>query len=127
MRYINMEGIEVNEELINCLKNFKQGAILESSYLRIQHVITKDTLVRNNINIADMITNKMIQELSSQIILNRHCDFEIIKSVDTVTQSISLIAMKASDLKHVVEYCIRTMPLSAIDEIRLNTHTQKTT
>ena len=122
-----MEGITVNEELINCLKNFKQGAILESSYLKIQHVFTRDTILSNNMNISDMITNKMIQELSSQIILNRHCDFEIIQDINTVTQSISLIAMKASDLKHAVEYCIRTMPLQSINEIRLNTHTQKTT
>jgi hypothetical protein len=39
---INMEGILVNEELIKSLKNYKQGSILESSYLQVQHAISKE-------------------------------------------------------------------------------------
>jgi hypothetical protein len=119
---INMEGILVNDELIKVLRNYKQGSILESSYLQVQHTISKD-MVENlsHLDIKEISKKEMIQKLSTEIVdkyKNSFEETEVQWPDNGIKLTLSIITMSPSELKHIVEYCVRTMPMDAIEEIR---------
>ena len=117
--HINMDGLEVNREILKALRNFKQGSILESNYLQMQHVISNDVLsAHHSFNVKEYTKNEMMQRLSRELIEKYKDSFEETETPYGVQLSLSMLTMSTSELKHVVEYCIRTMPQTAIEEIR---------
>jgi len=116
---INMEGTEVNSEILRVLKNIKQGSILESSYFRVQHILTDD--YNKDIDhdyFKESIKRDMIGRLSLELLEKYKDSFEENKVPSGIQLSLSMLAMSTAELKHIVEYCIRTMPQVAIEEIR---------
>ena len=117
-----MDGILVNDELIKSLRNFKQGSILESSYLQVQHTISRDMIENlSHLDVKEITRREMIQKLSTEIVdkyKNSVEETEVHWPDSGIRQSLSVLVMSPSELKHVVEYCVRTMPISAIEEIR---------
>jgi patatin-like phospholipase/acyl hydrolase len=116
---INMDGIEVHSELLKVLKNFKQGSILESNYVRCNHIISHE-MQHNEIglDVKEISKREMIQRFSSELMEKYKDSFEENETPYGTQLSVSMLVMSASELKHVVEYCVRTMPQSAIEEIR---------
>lgn len=116
---INMNGIEVHSELLKALKNFKQGSILESNYVRCKHVITEESQqYLSHLDVKEISKREMIQKLSSELVEKYKDSFEESKVPYGTELSLSMLVMSAPELKHVLEYCVRTMPQSAIEEIR---------
>lgn len=116
---INIDGIEVNSELIKALKNFKQSSILDSNYLRIDCVITKEMTEHfTDTDIKEITKRQMAQELSSKLLEKYKDSVEETEAFSGKRLSLSILAMSKTELKHIVEYCIRTMPESSIVEIR---------
>lgn len=116
---INMDGIDVNSELLKVFKNFKQSSILESNYIQMQHVINRDMQENlSHLDIKEISKREMTQRLASELLEKYKDSFES-KEVPYGTElSLSMLVMSAPELKHIVEYCIRIMPQSAIEEIR---------
>jgi hypothetical protein len=116
---INMEGTEVNSEILRALKNIKQGSILDSSYFRVQHTFTDDYNKNIDHDYFKEITKKeMINKLSLELLEKYKDSFEENRVPSGTEFSLSMLAMSTTELKHIVEYCIRTMPQVAIEEIR---------
>lgn len=116
---INMDGIEVHSELLKALKNFKQGSILESNYVQCNHVITEESQqYLSHLDVKEISKREMIQRLSLELVEKYKDSFEESKVPYGTKLSLSMLVMSAPELKHVVEYCVRTMPQSAIEEIR---------
>jgi hypothetical protein len=116
---INLEGLEVNQEILKAFKNIKQGSILESNYLQVQHVISKDMLEHTSgFDFNELIKIEMAQRLGNELIEKYKDSIEETKTHDGSKFSLALLTMSSSELKHIVEYCIRTMPQNAIEEIR---------
>lgn len=116
---INMDGTEVHSEVLKVLKNLKQGSVLESSYFQVQHTLTDD--YNKNIDhdyFKESIKRDMIGRLSLELLEKYKDSFEEDKVSYGTKLSLSLLSMSTAELKHVVEYCIRTMPQVAIEEIR---------
>ena len=117
-KHINMDGIEVNSDLIKALKGFKQSAIIESSYFNVQHIINREQVAMANIDIEAFVKIRMIDTISNDIYNKFHQDFESENVPEGKKISLSLMVMSLPELKHIVECCIRTMPQSAVEEIR---------
>ena len=116
---INMDGLEVNREIIKAFKNFKQGSLLESNYLQVRHEISRDKLEHYpGLDVEEITKRKMIQNLSSTLVEKYKDSFEKTETSYGTQFSLAILAMSTSELKHIVEYCIRTMPQEAIEEIR---------
>ena len=116
---INMDGIIPHDEILKTLKNFKQGSILESSYMRVQHVISSDMTAHLSPNdIKEISKREIIQKICSELLEKYKDSFEEEKVLFGTQLSLSMIVMNSGELKHIVEYCIRTMPQLAIEEIR---------
>jgi len=122
---INVEGLEVNVEILKAFKNFKQGSILESNYLHIQHTVSNEVVYHmpnfglpNEFDVLERVKREMIQKLSDNLIEKYKDSFEKNETPYGIEFSLSMLAMSGSELKHIVEYCIRTMPQSAIEKIR---------
>ena len=116
---INVDGIEVHSEILKALKNFKQGSVLESSYFQVQHTHTDD--YNKNIDydyFKEIIKRDMINKLSLELLEKYKDSFEEDKVSYGTKLSLSILSMSTAELKHIVEYCIRTMPQVAIEEIR---------
>jgi len=117
---INVEGLEVNVEILKAFKNFKQGSILESNYLHIQHTVSTEVMYQmpKQFDVLERVKREMIQKLSDNLLEKYKDSFEKNETPYGIEFSLSMLAMSGSELKHIVEYCIRTMPQSAIEKIR---------
>jgi hypothetical protein len=116
---INMKGIEINDEIVKALKNFKQGKLLESNYLQVQHVIPNEMLeYLKNIDVVEISKREMIQKISHELMEKYKDSFEERQTPFGKEFSLSMLCMSMQELKHLVDYCVRTMPESAIQEIR---------
>jgi hypothetical protein len=117
---INTDGIEVNSSIIDSIKNYKQASILESNYLQITHTISDEMLTRAYIEIVDIVKYQMIQRLSDKLIEKYKDSFEEKLVPGGTNFSLRILTMSTSELKHIVDYIIRTIPESRINEIRKN-------
>lgn len=123
---INLEGIEIHRELIRVLSNFKQGKVLENNYHTVNVMYSRDMMLdfdrfgMSPKNIEDKIKHDMISKLS--VDLYPKLSPQIKRSEDDLGNSIKFslefMMIQPHELKHIVDYCVRTMPLDAINEIR---------
>lgn len=118
----------VHREIVTSIKKFKQSKILESCK---QSKILESCLFKGNYQLSkDIIENTShldLIEISKHELIKRLSKHIVDKHVDDITESkeiggnryyLELLILKYQDLKQVVEYCIKTMPLEAIEEIR---------
>jgi hypothetical protein len=115
---INMEGIEVNAGILKAFKNFKQGKLLESNYVQTRYVVSYDMLEHANFDVREVTKREMVGQLSNHLLEKYKDSFEEIQVPYGTEFSLEMLAMSTRELKHIVEYCIRTMSQSAINEIR---------
>lgn len=127
---MKMEGnIEINKDLIDAFRRFrdlKEGALLTNSIKHSRVTIDRYQyeyykLDENNLNVDDLIKSEMIAEISKTI----YDDIEkFVKHSDgpdgNMTYSVDFLSMPIDNFKIIVEYCIRTMPMEAINKIREN-------
>ncbi len=119
---VNTEGLEVNQEIINTFKNFKQGAILEKSHFKVQHVLTREMEMNLSKEHADGIIKQQLIQNLAKFLFDNFQDSVVEEFPDgfvkDTTYSMDGLIMPLKDFKHAVEFTIRTMPMSAIEEIR---------
>ncbi len=116
---INTGGLEVNSEIMKAFKNFKQGKLLESNYIQTRHVIPNEMLEHlKNIDVVEISKREMIQKISHELMEKYKDSFEESQTPFGKEFSLSMLCMSTQELKHLVDYCVRTMPESAIQEIR---------
>lgn len=121
---VNTQGLDINQDLLETLRNFKQGQILENSYLRFQHSVPTEMMElesRLGAEVADEFIKRDCMKGFADTIWNKYNEeIEIDRSPAGKVYRLDLMVMHLKDLKHVVEYCVRTMPESAIQRIRNN-------
>jgi hypothetical protein len=115
---INMNGTEVHSEILKHLKNVKQGKLLESNFIQVRHSISNDMIQHTHLDVVEISKREMIQKLSHQLLEKYKDSFEESNSPFGKEFSLSVLVMSTGELKHIVEYCIRNMPESAIQEIK---------
>ena len=119
--YINLEGFTVNEHLLDVIKNIKnvkQGSLLESNYLQVKHVISNEILNYTQFDPIEISKREMIQSLANDLLEKYKNSFNEKEVPFGKEFSLSMLVMSTHELKHIIEYCIRQMPESAIQEIR---------
>lgn len=115
----NTEGLDVSPEIIKAFKNFKQGSILEKSYFRFQHEVGPELEQSYEPAVLEkIIKEQSIRNLSTMIYEKFGDQIESKKKGMETIYSIDALMMPMKDFKHAVEYVIRTMPMSAIEDIR---------
>lgn len=123
---VNVEGIEPHEELIKALINFKQGKILENNFYTTKVSYTREMMMgfdKDGMSqevVVEKIKSNIIQQVSKEIYSKLLPQIE--KTEDKlngfVEYSLQFLLIQPHELKHIIDYCVRTMPQQAIDEIR---------
>lgn len=109
-----LKGIEVHRELIKALNNIKQGSVLENSIYTLNSRVFDEHL-----QFKENIKREMLASLIGKLFVKYKESFIETKTpFDAMELNLRLLIIDTSELNHIVEYCIRTMPLSAIEEIR---------
>jgi hypothetical protein len=123
----SIEGIETSKflrEAMLSLKNFKQGALLERSLFTGKHQVSKELRECYSQEIIDELVRKDIGHSLAKKILEEYDNCLEVK--DSLTQlgatqyELQLMVLPLTDLKHIVEYCIRQIPEETLSKIRKN-------
>lgn len=69
-------------------------------------------------DIKEITKRKIAQEITSELLEKFKNSFEETESFYGKKLSLSMLVMSLPELKHIVDYCIRTMPQSAVEKIR---------
>jgi hypothetical protein len=109
----------VSRELVRSLQTAKQALMLENSHHKCQHTLSREILEHYLSPDIDCIILKQItQRLAEQIVgkVNKHLQVE--EHRDSKVFSLELLVFPLEEFKHIVEYCVKTMPIEAILKIR---------
>ena len=118
MKKENNNFEEVAEDILTAVKNAKQALKLEQSVLTCRHKLNKRRFEESAVDVPRMVTHHLFKDMVYEIEKKHEKNIEIESYADFDTYKIQLLIMPPSDLKHVVEYCIRQMPVEAINKIR---------
>ena len=110
----------VAKEIVNSIRSAKQAKLLDRSYLRCHHSVAKELIEKSNIDYDGMVRSHLIQRLAQQIVgvTQQHIKTEDYR--DDVVYSLEVLVFAPEDLKHIVEYCVKEMPMAAINKIKGN-------
>lgn len=109
----------VSREIVRSLQTAKQALMLENSHDKCQHTLSREILEHYLSPDIDCIIRKQItQRLAEQIVgkVNKHLQVE--EHQDSKVFSLELLVFPLEEFKHIVEYCVKTMPMEAIHKIR---------
>lgn len=109
----------VSREIVRSLQTAKQALMLENSHHKCQHTLSREILEYYLSPDIDCIIHKQItQRLAEQIVgkVNKHLQVE--EHRDSKVFSLELLVFPLEEFKHIVEYCVKTMPMEAIHKIR---------
>ena len=109
----------VSREIVRSLQTAKQTLMLENSHHKCQHTLSREILEHYLSPDIDCIIRKQItQRLAEQIVgkVNKHLQVE--EHRDSKVFSLELLVFPLEEFKHIVEYCVKTMPMEAIHKIR---------
>ena len=109
----------VSREIVRSLQTAKQALMLENSHHKCQHTLSREILEHYLSPDIDCIIRKQItQRLAEQIVgkVNKHLQVE--EHRDSKVFSLELLVFPLEESKHIVEYCVKTMPMEAIHKIR---------
>lgn len=112
----------VNKDLVKILKKVFTNKILTQSYFQYKYNITKEALNINIEGAKEYIKTQCIHKFCQFIINHKSVkDIDFIESGredGTLIYDLEIMVMKKSELKFVVEACIRQMDLETINKIR---------
>ncbi len=108
----------VSRELVRSLQTAKQALMLENSHHKCQHTLSIDILEHSSVDIERIVYKEITQRLSEQIVgkVSKHLQVE--EHRDSKVFSLELLVFPMEELKHIVEYCVKTMPMETIHKIR---------
>ena len=94
--------------------------LLDRSYLRCHQSLSKELIEKSNIDHDGIIMEQLRQRLAQQIVgvTQQHIKTEDYR--DDVVYSLEVLVFAPEDLKHIVEYCVKEMPMAAINKIKGN-------
>jgi hypothetical protein len=118
MKKENNNFEEVAEDILTAVKNAKQALKLEQSVLTCSYSVSKSCLEGSAIDVSIMVRNNLFKNMTREIERKHEKQIAIKQYRDCEIHEIQLLIMPPSDLKHIVEYCIRQMPVEAINKIR---------
>lgn len=110
----------VAKEIVRSIQSAKQAKILDRSYLTCKHSMSREVLKVSNLDYDGIIREQLRQRLAQEIvgITQQHIKTEDYH--DTVVYSLEVLVFAPEDLKHIVEYCVKEMPMEAINRIKGN-------
>jgi hypothetical protein len=108
----------VSRELVRSLLTAKQALMLENSLYKCQHSLSKDILEHSSVDIERIVYKEITQRLAEQIVGKVSKHLQIQEHRDSKVFSLELLVFPLEELKHIVEYCVKTMPMEAILKIR---------
>lgn len=108
----------VSKEIVKSIQTAKQAMLLDRSYIRCHYSLPKELLERSNIDHDGMIKEQLRKELARHIVgvTQQHIKTENYR--DDRVYSLDVLVFAPEDLKHIVEYCVKKMPIEAINEIK---------
>ncbi len=116
---------EINDDLklaLKRFKNFKEGKILEHAYKSAKFSINKDLVehILDPEDLKNMINRQLINTISELISKDLENTMVVNNSNPNYDSAyeVEFFAFSPADFKSIVEYCVRTMPISAINKIR---------
>lgn len=116
---------QTSRDLLKTVLNAAQGLKLEKSIYRQEYIVTKTEEDQRKYP-KEVIEKMMVDKLASYL-YNRIGDMEVEERPDNYRYRLEYLVIKPDNLKDIVEYCIRTMPEWAVNELRLTepTHYQE--
>ena len=110
----------VAKEIVRSIQSAKQAKLLDRSYLTCKHSMAKEVLEVSNLDYDGMIREQLRERLAQQIvgITQQHIRTEDYHHA--VVYSLELLVFAPEDLKHIIEYCVKEMPMEAINRIKGN-------
>ena len=108
----------VSREIVRSLQTAKQALMLENAHHKCQHSLSKDILEHSSVDIEKIVRKEITQRLAEQIEGKVDKHLKVQENPDSKVFSLEVLVLPLEELKHIVEYCVKTMPLTAIHEIR---------
>lgn len=109
---------EVSQDILRSIQKFKQASLLNRSLLKCQHSLTKDILEISSIDHDGIIREQFRQRLAQQIIGVTEEHIQTEDYGDARVYSLEVLIFALEDLKHIVEYCVKEMPMESINKIK---------
>jgi hypothetical protein len=127
MSKVNVDGVKVNSTLVDLMdkiNRLKQSALLERARCRVQvQTFSLHDMVLEAAAGLRAVTQRLTYAMADYITANRS-DLVTTKpdefEQDKVVHELEVFVLSMEELKHVVEYCIKTMPDEAVNKIRNN-------
>ena len=110
----------VAKEIVNSIRSAKQAKLLGRSYLRSHHALSKELIKKSNLDHDGMVRSHLMQRLAQQIVDVTQQYIKTEDYRDDVVYSLEVLVFAPEDLKHIVEYCVKEMPMEAINRIKGN-------
>ena len=109
---------EVARGIVDSIKLAKQALILQKSNLTIQHFVSNELLESSNLDHDGIIRHELRHKLAKELVGLTEQHLEIEDYGDGKLYRLDLFVASKPDLKHIVEYCIKHIPMEELIKIK---------
>jgi hypothetical protein len=119
---VNLEGIQLHEDLLKALIDYKQSKVLDNNYYTVKSRHSKELIAQlkthHGLDAGRVVENAMIQKVAAELYPKVVPQIKEVDLGEDVEYSLEFILIRSHELKHIVDYCVRHMPSKALEEIR---------
>lgn len=109
---------EVAASIIESIKLAKQALILQKSNLTIQHFVSNELLENSNLDHDGIIRHELRHKLAKELVGLTEEHLEIEDYGDGKLYRLDLFVASKPELKHIIEYCIKNIPMEELIKIK---------
>jgi hypothetical protein len=116
---VNLEGIELHRDLLKALTDYKQGKVLENNFYTVKVQYPKELVSELKMHYGlNVVQDAMIQKIAVELNPKVAPQIREVELGENVEYSLEFMIIQPHELKHIVDYCVRHMPSSALEQIR---------
>lgn len=111
----------VISNILNMMKNVKQGILLENSFYSVKKEVSKELISNmSHTDIETIIKSQLIELISKMIYSNieKNIDIEAFPERESLIYSINFMLFKKQEMTSIIEYVIRNIPEEELKRIR---------
>lgn len=109
---------EVARGIVDSIKLAKQALILQKSNLTIQHRVPNEILQHSNLDHDGIIRHQIREKLAKEIVGLTQEHLEVEDYGDSKLYKLDVFVFSKPELKHIVEYCIKHIPMEELTKIK---------